>query len=75
MQEWAENVTQQGITQFDAFIKTMQNTKEYIANYVANYLSNAVTEGLNNLIRSVRRIAFGMTNFQHLRLRVLAISA
>ncbi|MES2730546.1 MAG: ISL3 family transposase [Bacteroidota bacterium] len=75
MQEWAENLTQQGITQFDAFIKTMQTTKEYIANYVGNYLSNAVTEGLNNLIRSVRRTAFGMTNFQHLRLRVLAISA
>ncbi len=34
----------------------------------------AFTQGLNNLISSLRRTAFDMTNFKHLRLRVLAIS-
>lgn len=72
--EWIADLAARGITAFDAFIKTLAKTKGYIANYVLNYLSNAVTEGLNNLIRSVRRTAFGMTNFKHLRLRVLAIS-
>lgn len=71
---WTKNLALKGITLFDGFIKTLAKTKEYVANYVIDYLSNAVTEGLNNLIRSVRRTAFGMTNFQHLRLRVLAIS-
>lgn len=71
---WTKNLTLKGITLFDGFIKTLSKTKEYVANYVTDYLSNAVTEGLNNLIRSVRRTAFGMTNFDHLRLRVLAIS-
>jgi len=59
---------------FEPFIKTLKNTKTYVANYVENSLSNAVTEGLNNLIRSVRRAAFGMTKFEHLRWRALAIS-
>ena len=72
--KWINDLADKGITAFDTFIKTLSKTKEYIANYVLNYLSNAVTEGLNNLIRSVRRTAFGMTNFEHLRLRVLAIS-
>lgn len=71
---WTKSLAIKGITLFDGFIKTLTKTKEYVANYVVDYLSNAVTEGLNNLIRSVRRTAFGMTNFQHLRLRVLAIS-
>lgn len=74
IQKWTENLAQEGISLFDGFIKTLANTKAYVANYVRDYLSNAVTEGLNNLIRSVRRTAFGMTNFKHLRLRVLAIS-
>jgi len=74
IQDWINSLAMKGITVFDKFIKTLSKTKEYVANYVSNYLSNAVTEGLNNLIRSVRRTAFGMTNFQHLRLRVLAIS-
>lgn len=72
--KWVEELAKKEITLFDGFVKTLQNTKEYIANYVENYLSNAVTEGLNNLIRSVRRTAFGMTNFENLKLRVLAIS-
>ena len=71
---WVEELAKKEVTLFDGFVKTLQNTKEYIANYVENYLSNAVTEGLNNLIRSVRRTAFGMTNFENLKLRVLAIS-
>jgi len=66
--EWVDKIQKGCITQFDGFIKTLAHTKEYVANYVRNYLSNAVTEGLNNLIRSVRRIAFGMGNFEHLRL-------
>ena len=74
IQKWIDKLRQEGITVFDAFVKTLIQTKEYVANYVKDYLSNAVTEGLNNLIRSVRRTAFGMTNFEHLRLRVLAIS-
>ena len=63
-----------GIKAFDGFIKTLAKTKIYVANYVLNNISNAVTEGLNNLIRSVRRTAFGMPKFENIRLRVLAIS-
>ena len=74
IKDWSDNLKEQAITSFDPFIKTLENTKEYVANYVIAKLSNATTEGLNNLIRSVRRTAFGMTNLEHLRLRVLAIS-
>ena len=74
IQMWINDLAIKGITAFDGFIKTLTKTKEYVANYVVDYMSNAVTEGLNNLIRSVRRTAFGMTNFHHLKLRVLAIS-
>ena len=52
----------------------LNNKQELVANYVTNYLSNAVTEDFSNLIRSIRRCAFGMTNFQNLRWRVLAMS-
>lgn len=71
---WVERVQNSGTKLFDSFVKTLISAEAYIANYVKNYLSNAVTEGLNNLIRSIRRTAFGMSNFEHLRLRVLAIS-
>lgn len=74
LDEWVKNIQEKKITVFDSFIKTLQNHKQYIANFVKDNLSNAVTEGLNNLVRSIRRTAFGMPNFNNLRLRVMAIS-
>jgi transposase len=74
MDKWVSELKNKKITTFDTFVKTLKSTKKYIANYVQNNLSNAVTEGLNNLIRSVRRTAFGMPNFENLRWRTLAIS-
>jgi transposase len=75
MDKWVKEIEDKKITTFEAFINTLKSTKKYIANYVQDNLSNAVTEGLNNLIRSVRRTAFGMPNFQNLRWRTLAISS
>ena len=74
LDKWIECIQRQKITLFAPFIRTRQRHKVPIANYVLENLSNAVTEGLNNLVRSIRRCAFGMPNFQHLRLRVMAIS-
>jgi len=75
LDKWVECIREKGISVFDTFIKTLQKHKEYIANYVKDNLSNAVTEGLNNLVRSIRRSSFGMPSFHNLRLRVMAISA
>lgn len=74
IEQWQTSMKAEIKSVFEPFNKTLESTKKYIANYVKDYLSNAVTEGLNNLIRSVRRVAFGMPNFEHLRWRALAIS-
>ncbi len=54
------------------FLKTLTNWLAPIANYAHQQLTNAVTEGLNNVIRYMKRISYGLPNFEHLRLRVLA---
>ncbi|TGE11418.1 ISL3 family transposase [Hymenobacter elongatus] len=74
LDKWIARIQVQKVTHFDSFIQTLQRHKEPIANYVLDNVSNAVTEVLNNLVRSIRRCAFGMPGFQHLRLRVMAIS-
>jgi transposase len=60
---------------WDKFLKTLENWKELILNFVDSGISNAVTEGLNNLIRYMRRLSFGISNFEHMRLRILVSSA
>jgi len=70
---WKKSIVENGIKSFDSFLKMLETKQDYVVNYVENHLSNAVTEGCNNLIRAIRRISFGMTNFQNLRWRVLAV--
>lgn len=43
-----------------------------IANFTHSGLTNAATEGINNVIRYVKHISYGLPNFEHLRLRILA---
>lgn len=71
---WQSSLTQKGIAVFEPFTKLLDTKRSLVANYVTDFLTNAVTEGLNNLIRSIRRVSFGLTNFHNLRWRVLAIS-
>jgi transposase len=34
-------------------------------------VSNGPTDGINNLLKRVKRVAFGFTNFENLRIRAL----
>ena len=56
----------------DKFISTLRKWKSQIANFANTRITNAATEGLNNFIRYMKRISFGIPNFQNMRLRVLA---
>jgi len=69
---WLAEATALGYAGFSSFLTTLTNWLEPIANYAHEGLTNAVTEGLNNVIRYVKRISYGLPNFAHLRLRVLA---
>jgi transposase len=65
----AKTIRQRGVIDF---IQTLSNWLRPIANFAHQGLTNAATEGLNNVIRYVKRISYGLPNFEHLRLRVLA---
>lgn len=58
-----------------AFVNTLIRWMKPITNYAHQRLTNAATEGLNNLIRYVKRIGFGIPNFNHMRARILAFNS
>lgn len=72
LQTWIREVKTLGYAGFDGFLTTLTNWLEPIANFAHQRLTNAATEGLNNVIRYIKRISYGIPNFEHLRLRVLA---
>ena len=56
----------------DKFIALFERHKDKILNYFKNRLSSGVVEGTNNLLRTVKRMTFNMTNFVHFKQRVFA---
>jgi transposase len=51
--------------------RTMRRWREQIAAWHGAQVTNGPTESMNNLSKRVKRVAFGMTNFVHWRIRVL----
>jgi transposase len=51
--------------------RTLKRWFEKLCNWHRIRISNGPTEGLNNLIKRIKRIGFGFTNFRNYRIRAL----
>jgi transposase len=71
LREWMAQARQLGLDALNTFCKTLENWLDKIANYFVNRSTNGPTEGFNHGLRAILWRAFGMTNFQHFRARVL----
>ncbi len=75
LNQWIEKVEKSQVGPYwNKFLHTLDHHKGYILNFVKNRLTNAATEGLNNLIRHIKRISFGIPNFDNMRCRILALN-
>lgn len=54
------------------FTDLLERHKANILNYFKNRISSGAVEGTNNLLRTVKRFTFNMTNFQNFKFRVFA---
>ena len=68
---WMKQVEKQDVTALQSFLVTLHNWFELILNYFIERWTNAFAEGVNNKIKLIKRRAFGFTNFDHFRLRIL----
>lgn len=60
------------IPEFSACLTMLQNWEPYILNAFDCPYSNGFTEGVNNTIKVIKRIAYGYRNFRNFRARILA---
>jgi transposase len=71
LEAWLEQAKTLGLLALNKFFKTLTNWMDKIANYFHSRSSNGRTEGFNHGLRSILWRAYGMTNFENFRLRVL----
>lgn len=73
-----ENVVKKGLLEKEKVslkmhtaLKTLKKYMKYIENMFESNITNGVIEGLNNKIKSIKRTAFGYSNFSNFRKRIL----
>lgn len=71
LQHWIKRVRKQNVSALQAFLVTLDNWFDLILNYFLEHWTNAFAEGVNNKIKLIKRRAFGFSNFDHFRLRIL----
>ena len=74
LMKWIETAENMGIPEFKNCIKTLTKWRYYIAESFKVKYTNAYTEGKHNLIKVLKRIAFGFRNFINFRKRILLCS-
>jgi len=68
---WLNDAAQLKSKALDGFCKTLQNWQTEILNFFIHRVTSGFVEGINCKIRLIKRIAFGLPNFDHFRLRIL----
>ena len=71
LEYWLDACDRLRIPEFRSCRKMLVNWKPYILNAFDIHLSNGFTEGCNNAIKVLKRVAFGFRNFNNFRARIL----
>jgi len=71
LNRWIETARQLGMTSLNRFCQTLKSWQTEIVNFFDHRITSGFVEGMNSKIRVLKRIAFGIPNFDHFRLRVL----
>ena len=69
--QWFDDYDRLQLSEFSAYRRTLKNWKPYILNAFDCPYSNAFTEGCNNAIKALKRVAFGFRHFSNFRARTL----
>lgn len=71
LQRWIAQATALGLSHLDTFCTTLTNWQVEVVNFFANRVTSGFVEGMNSKVRLLKRIAFGLPNFNHFRLRMI----
>ena len=69
--EWIRNAESSNIIEFEKCAATYRHWAKEILNAIKYGITNGPTEGFNNKIKVLKRISYGIRNFERFRTRIL----
>lgn len=71
LNQWIRKARKLQLQTLNKFCNTLQNWKKQIVSFFTSRTTSGFVEGMNNKIRFFKRVAFGLPNFKHFRLRMI----
>ena len=71
LNKWIEEAEKMKNKHLNKFLNTLNNWKDYVLNYFIHRVTTSVIEGINNSIKTVKRMGYGFRNFANFKQRVL----
>jgi len=68
---WISQAQTIGLNALNQFCQTLTHWQTEIVNFFDQRVTSGFVEGMNSKIRLLKRLAFGLPNFEHFRLRML----
>jgi transposase len=68
---WLYRVKQVNLTELKELAATLQRWRPWILHFFRARVTNGVTEGINTKIKLLKRLAYGLPHFAHIRARIL----
>ena len=71
LNKWMEEAKKMKNKHLNNFLYMLNDWKEYVLNYFIHRFTTSVIEGINNSIKTVKRMGYGFRNFANFKQRVL----
>ena len=71
LNQWIEEAKKMKNNHLNKFLYMLNDWKEYVLNYFTHRVTTSVIEGINNSIKTVKRMGYGFRNFANFKQRVL----
>jgi transposase len=72
LEGWIQQAQSLDNSYLNTFVETLKRWRSKILNFFLYRVTNGIVEGINNVLKLIKRRAFGYLNFDHFRLRALA---
>jgi transposase len=71
LREWKERVRRSRIPELIHFLGTMARHRYGIQNYFRHRISNGLSEGFNNVVKTIKKVAYGFRDSHYFGLKIL----
>jgi transposase len=70
LKRWIKNAISSPLETFKAIAKSFEEKMQYIINWFKKQISSAISEGINNKIKRLKRMAYGYKDIEYFKLKI-----